>query len=209
MRLVSKVSVSLAAIWCLGGVSAPAPHSRVTTSAACAPRPLTCLAGTGLIQMLLPRLKDERPMVRVITCWTLGRYVPALLMPPGGPPPNHQAAPPPVSPAVAGLLDAVLSGLLERVVERNRWVRVAPVGRVGLSSRWGEVDVHGQTQVKCSAARQWAAPSPASRKEEGLSHGNRSPVPQAYTVVQGSVAMLLMLSMRWQCYHHTHMCLLL
>lgn len=28
----------------------------------------------GMIQMLLPALQDPRPMVRIITCWTLGRY---------------------------------------------------------------------------------------------------------------------------------------
>ncbi len=28
----------------------------------------------GMIHMLLPALQDARPMVRIITCWTLGRY---------------------------------------------------------------------------------------------------------------------------------------
>mgnify|MGYP001806837538 CR=1 FL=1 len=28
----------------------------------------------GMVTMLLPALQDARPMVRIITCWTLGRY---------------------------------------------------------------------------------------------------------------------------------------
>jgi transportin-1 len=58
-----------------------------------------------IIQGLLPMLQDPRPLVRSITCWTLGRYSKWLL--PRGDKPLLQAP-----------LEALVNGLLQRVLDK-------------------------------------------------------------------------------------------
>jgi transportin-1 len=71
--------------------------------------------------MLLPKLTDPRPMVRTITCWTLSRYTERLF-----PRPNPDARPPAnPSPEQQQVFDAVLVGVLERVLDRNKFVQEA------------------------------------------------------------------------------------
>lgn len=75
-----------------------------------------------LVSFLLPMLKDPRPMVRVISCWALGRYsryvIPATR--------EGSTTVPNLPPAQAlQLLDGMLSGLLERVLDHNKKVQEA------------------------------------------------------------------------------------
>jgi len=59
--------------------------------------------GPQIIQGLLPMLDDSRPLVRSISCWTLGRYSRWL---------KDGAA------RSAELLDLLLAGLLKRVLDK-------------------------------------------------------------------------------------------
>jgi transportin-1 len=105
----------------------------------------------AMVGMLVPRLTDPRPMVRVIACWALSRYAHWLLLPPGsdsaavaaaiaaqqqreaaaGGGAAGQAAAAAADPngGPLALFDAALAGLLARVaLDHNKHVQEAACG---------------------------------------------------------------------------------
>ncbi|KAF8063844.1 TRN1 [Scenedesmus sp. PABB004] len=79
---------------------------------------------SGMVKMLVPVLQDPRPMVRIITCWSLSRYVQWVLLPPGSEPPRD-GGPAAVAPENEALFEQVLAGLLGRVRDCNTRVQEA------------------------------------------------------------------------------------
>eukprot|EP00882_Tetradesmus_deserticola_P010499 GHRQ01011091.1.p2 GENE.GHRQ01011091.1~~GHRQ01011091.1.p2 ORF type:complete len:227 (+),score=84.66 GHRQ01011091.1:3-683(+) len=75
--------------------------------------------------MLLPVLQDPRPMVRIITCWCISRYVQWVLLPPGSAEPAPGVPLPRVAPANEALFEQILAGLLSRVADGNGRVQEA------------------------------------------------------------------------------------
>ncbi|WIA22073.1 hypothetical protein OEZ85_004416 [Tetradesmus obliquus] len=80
---------------------------------------------TDMVKMLLPVLQDPRPMVRIITCWCLSRYVQWVLMPPGSAEIAPGAPLPRVAPENEALFEQILAGLLSRVADGNGRVQEA------------------------------------------------------------------------------------
>ena len=86
-----------------------------------------------IVEMLIPRLQDARPMVRVISCWALGRYTQWVLMPPDAPePPPGATGPPPLPAANAALFERALGGVAGRVGDRNRHVQQSACGALAV-----------------------------------------------------------------------------
>ncbi|EFJ40829.1 hypothetical protein VOLCADRAFT_107966 [Volvox carteri f. nagariensis] len=75
----------------------------------------------GMIHMLLPALQDARPMVRIITCWTLGRYSHWLFQ---GVVDRGQAGRP--------LLNEVMAGVLRSMGDNNKFVQAAAVSSLAV-----------------------------------------------------------------------------
>ncbi|KXZ52849.1 hypothetical protein GPECTOR_8g231 [Gonium pectorale] len=75
----------------------------------------------GMVGMLLPALRDSRPMVRIIACWTLARYSHWLF---SGIVERGQAARP--------LLDSVMGGILTSMADRNKFVQAAAVSALAV-----------------------------------------------------------------------------
>ncbi|GIL70967.1 hypothetical protein Vretifemale_1626 [Volvox reticuliferus] len=75
----------------------------------------------GMVHMLLPALQDARPMVRVITCWTLGRY-------------SHWLFQGVVDRGAGGrpLLDEVMAGVLRSMGDSNKFVQQAAVSSLAV-----------------------------------------------------------------------------
>ncbi|GLI64504.1 hypothetical protein VaNZ11_007770 [Volvox africanus] len=75
----------------------------------------------GMVHMLLPALRDARPMVRVITCWTLGRY-------------SHWLFQGVVDCRGGGrpLLDEVMIGILRSMGDSNKFVQQAAVSSLAV-----------------------------------------------------------------------------
>ncbi|GLC37773.1 hypothetical protein PLESTB_001475300 [Pleodorina starrii] len=75
----------------------------------------------GMIHMLLPALADARPMVRIITCWTLGRY-------------SHWLFQGVADRGAAGrpLLDEVVAGVLRSMADANKFVQAAAVSSLAV-----------------------------------------------------------------------------
>ncbi|KAG2439212.1 hypothetical protein HXX76_004574 [Chlamydomonas incerta] len=75
----------------------------------------------GMVTMLLPALQDARPMVRIITCWTLGRY-------------SHWLFVGVLERGAAGrpLLDQVVAGILGRMADNNKFVQAAAVSALAV-----------------------------------------------------------------------------
>ncbi|KAF6260222.1 ARM repeat-containing protein [Scenedesmus sp. NREL 46B-D3] len=78
-----------------------------------------------MVKMLLPVLQDPRPMVRIITCWCISRYVQWVLLPPGSAEPARGAPLPRVAPENEALFEQILAGLLSRVADGNGRVQEA------------------------------------------------------------------------------------
>mmetsp|Transcript_21721 Transcript_21721/g.47478 ORF Transcript_21721/g.47478 Transcript_21721/m.47478 type:complete len:916 (+) Transcript_21721:105-2852(+) len=78
----------------------------------------------GMISMLLPKLSDPRPMVRIISCWALSRYSHWLLT---GTHPTLDATGQPAGQSAAGhaALPSVVQGLLTCVLDHNKFVQEA------------------------------------------------------------------------------------
>ncbi|GFR43753.1 hypothetical protein Agub_g4865 [Astrephomene gubernaculifera] len=75
----------------------------------------------GMVHMLLPALRDPRPMVRIITCWTLGRYCHWLF--------EDVVARGPVG---RPLLDQVVGGVLGAMGDNNKFVQAAAVSALAV-----------------------------------------------------------------------------
>ncbi|KAG2499029.1 hypothetical protein HYH03_003214 [Edaphochlamys debaryana] len=75
----------------------------------------------GMVHMLLPALRDARPMVRIITCWTLARY-------------SHWLFLGVVERGAAGrpLLDEVVAGVLASMADNNKFVQAAAVSALAV-----------------------------------------------------------------------------
>ncbi|GAX84819.1 hypothetical protein CEUSTIGMA_g12240.t1 [Chlamydomonas eustigma] len=78
---------------------------------------------SGIINMMLPMLRDPRPMVRIITCWSLTRYSHWVLI--GASPPSTSASSASASPLPATTLPSVIQGLLKCVQDHNKFVQQA------------------------------------------------------------------------------------
>lgn len=81
-----------------------------------------------MVAMLLPTLKDARPMVRCISCWVLGRYSKWLLERADG--------------GQRGEVDAVVQGVCERLLDHNRRVQEAACGAAASLLEEGEPERH-------------------------------------------------------------------
>ncbi|PRW61530.1 transportin-1-like isoform X1 [Chlorella sorokiniana] len=81
-----------------------------------------------MVAMLLPVLKDPRPMVRCISCWVLGRYAKWLL--------ERADA------GQRGELDSVMAGVCERCLDHNRRVQEAACGALATFLEEGEPERH-------------------------------------------------------------------
>eukprot|EP00879_Flechtneria_rotunda_P017533 GHRR01018382.1.p1 GENE.GHRR01018382.1~~GHRR01018382.1.p1 ORF type:complete len:732 (+),score=218.13 GHRR01018382.1:287-2482(+) len=81
---------------------------------------------TDMVKMLIPVLQDPRPMVRMITCWCLSRYVQWVLIPPSDDRQvDHRGQSSSVAPENEALFVAILLGLLGRVQDGNSYVQEA------------------------------------------------------------------------------------
>ncbi|KAI3424477.1 hypothetical protein D9Q98_010027 [Chlorella vulgaris] len=81
-----------------------------------------------VVVMLLPSLKDARPMVRSISCWVLGRYSKWLLERADG--------------GQRGELDAVMAAVCERLLDHNRRVQEAACSALSTLLEEGEPERH-------------------------------------------------------------------
>lgn len=81
-----------------------------------------------MVAMLLPMLKDARPMVRCISCWVLGRYAKWLL--------ERSDT------GQRGDLDLVMAALCERMLDHNRRVQEAACGAAATFMEEGEPERH-------------------------------------------------------------------
>ncbi|EFN51057.1 hypothetical protein CHLNCDRAFT_59360 [Chlorella variabilis] len=81
-----------------------------------------------MVAMLLPTLKDARPMVRCISCWVLGRYSKWLL---------ERA-----ESGQRGELDSMMAAVCERCLDHNRRVQEAACGALSTFLEEGKPEQH-------------------------------------------------------------------
>ncbi|KAL6765647.1 ARM repeat-containing protein [Haematococcus lacustris] len=84
----------------------------------------------GMVTMLLPKLGDPRPMVRIITCWALSRYSAWMLAGVQAAGAASGASNASSQTPEAAQLTQVVEGLLHRVMDHNKFVQEAACGAV-------------------------------------------------------------------------------
>ncbi|GBF88521.1 transportin-like protein [Raphidocelis subcapitata] len=97
-----------------------------------------------ITSMLIPRLEDPRPMVRVISCWALGRYTQWVLLPPDAPEPPPGSRLPPLAPANVALFERALGSVLARVADRNRHVQQSACSALAVMEEHAGVATRGE-----------------------------------------------------------------